>query len=62
MKRYVVERTNKAEIRPEEQCAKREGCLEKLWNDIQLEGQKYDRKNRVRKRRVVGRISGIKYS
>ena len=35
MKRYIVERTNKAEIGPE---------------------------NIVRKRRVVGRIYGIKYS
>ena len=35
IKRYIVEKTNKAEIRP---------------------------KNRVRKRRVVGRIYGMKYS
>ena len=35
MKRYIVERTNKAEIRPE---------------------------SRARKRRVVGRIYGMKYS
>ena len=36
IKRYIVERTNKAEIR--------------------------QKKNRVRKRRVVGRIYGMKYS
>ena len=35
IKRYVVERTNKAEIRPEEQSKKAESCREKLWNGIQ---------------------------
>ena len=34
MKRYVVERTNKAEIRPEEQNEKAESCRENLWNEI----------------------------
>ena len=38
MKRYIVERTNKAEIRPEEQSEKAENCLENLWNEIQLKG------------------------
>ena len=33
IRRYVVERTNKAEIRPEEQS-----CLENLWNETQLKG------------------------
>ena len=37
-KRYKVERTNKAEIRPEEQSGKAEGCQENLWNEIQLKG------------------------
>ena len=32
IKRYVVERTNKAEIRPEEQSEKTESCGEKVWN------------------------------
>ena len=36
IKRYVVERTSKAEIRPEEQSEKVESCRENLWNDIQL--------------------------
>ena len=39
IKRYIVKRTNTAEIRPEE-----------------------DQKNRVRKRRFVGRIYGIQFS
>ena len=33
--RYVVERTNKAAIRPEEQSEKTESCRENLWNEIQ---------------------------
>ena len=36
IKRYVVERTNKAEIRREEQNEKAESCRENLWNEIQL--------------------------
>ena len=38
IKRYRVERTNKAEIRPEEQSEKAESCRENLWNEIQLKG------------------------
>ena len=43
IKRYIVERTDKAEIRLEEQCEKAESCRENLWNEIQLkepQGQK----------------------
>ena len=35
-KRYTVEKTNKAEIRAEEQSEKTESCRENLWNEIQL--------------------------
>ena len=35
---YIVERTNKAEIRPEEQSEKMESSREDLWNEIQLKG------------------------
>ena len=38
IKRYVVERTNKAEIRPEEQSQKTESCRKNLRNEIQLKG------------------------
>ena len=38
IKRYIVERTNKAEIRPEEQSEKAESCPENSWNEIQLKG------------------------
>ena len=38
IKRYIVERTYKAEIRPEEQSEKTESCQENLWNEIQMKG------------------------
>ena len=37
-KRYLVERTIKGEIRPEEKREKTESCQENLWNEIQLKG------------------------
>ena len=33
MQEYIVERINKAEIRPEEQSEKAESCQENLWNE-----------------------------
>ena len=41
IKRHIglVERTNKVEIRPEEQSEKTESCWENLWNEIQLKGR-----------------------
>ena len=36
IKRYIVERTNKAEIRPVEQSEKAESSREDVWNEIQL--------------------------
>ena len=38
MKKHIVERTNKTEIRTEEQSEKTESCRENLWNKIQLKG------------------------
>ena len=38
IKRYIVERTNKAEVRPEEQSEKVESCWENLQNEMQLKG------------------------
>ena len=74
----TAEWTNKAEIRLGEQSEKAESCWESLWNEIQLKGPKetflkryiVQRTNKaeirpekqVRKRRVVGRIYGMKYS
>ena len=36
IKRYIVERTNTAEISPEEQSEKAASCPENLWNEIQV--------------------------
>ena len=38
IKRYIVKRTNKAEVRPEEESQKTESCRENLWKEIQLKG------------------------
>ena len=38
IKRYVVERTRKAELKSEEQSERAEGCWENLRNEIQLKG------------------------
>ena len=38
IKRYIVEMTSTAEIRPEEKSEKAESCRENLWNEIQLKG------------------------
>ena len=35
-KRFIVERTSKAEIRPEEQSEKAESCRENFLNEMQL--------------------------
>ena len=35
-KKYMVERNNKAEIRPEEQSEKAESCRDNLLNEIQF--------------------------
>ena len=35
---YMVERTNKAEIKPEEQIEKAASCRENIWNEMQLKG------------------------
>ena len=51
VKRYIVERTNKGEIRPQEQSEKAESCRENSWTEIQLKGYK-DRnrhKNRIKR-------------
>ena len=37
-KRFIVERTSKAEIRPEEQSEKAESCRENLWNGVWFKG------------------------
>ena len=38
IKRYIVERTDKVEMQPEEQSEKAGSYRENLWNNIQLNG------------------------
>ena len=38
IKRFIVERTNDAEIRPEEQSETAKSCRENLWKEVQLKG------------------------
>ena len=38
IQRYIVERTNKAEVRTEEQSEKAEIYRQNLWNEKQLKG------------------------
>ena len=38
IKREIVERTNKVEVRPEEQSEKAGSCRDDIWNEIQLKG------------------------
>ena len=38
IKRYIVESTSKAEVRPEEPSEKAESCRENVRNEIQLKG------------------------
>ena len=46
MKRYKVEGTSKAEIRPEEQSEKAKSCRENSWNEIQLKGPSRQKQTR----------------
>ena len=38
IKRHIAERTNKAELRSQEQSEKKESCRENLSNEIQSKG------------------------
>ena len=50
IKRYVVERTNKAELRPEEQSEKAESCQEKT---------EIHKKNRILKNHRVDKLGSF---
>ena len=51
VKRYTVERTKKAEVRPEERVEEAESDRENLWNEIQLKGPKDRNRRRNRLKR-----------
>ena len=38
IKKCIAEKTNEAELRPQEQSEKTESCRENLWNELQLKG------------------------
>ena len=56
----MVERINKAEIRPEEQSEKAESCLENLWNEIQLKGPQTQEQNKKGWASSVGSCQRLK--
>ena len=57
MKRDIVERTDKAERRPEEQSERVESCRENLWNEIQLKGPKRQKQTQEQNnKKKVGKL------
>ena len=52
IKRYIVERTNKEEIRPEEQIEKAESCQKNFWKEIL--GSKYQLTNQLQSASLGG--------
>ena len=59
MKRYIVEKTNRAKIRPEEQSEKTKNCRENLWNEIRSKGPQ--RQKRTQKQNVKGWASSVDF-
>ena len=56
LKRHKVERTNKTEIRLEEQSVKMESGRENLWNEISFK-KAVDRNRYKNRRKGVGKLS-----
>ena len=60
---YIVEMTNKAEIRSQEHSEKAERCQENLWNEIQSKGpqrQKQTQGQNEKKRSGQARLVYVK--
>ena len=52
-----MERTNKADIRREEQSEKAKSCRENLWNEIQLKGLSEQKQTQEKnKKKGVGKL------
>ena len=49
--KYIVKRTIKAEIRPEEPKEKAESCWENSWNEIQLKGPQRQKQTQEQKKK-----------
>ena len=56
IKRYTVEKTSKAEIRPEEKSEKAESCCENLWNEIQLKGPQTEKQTQEQRERMCAYV------
>ena len=63
IERYIVQRTNKAELRPQEQSEKTESWQENLWNEIQLKGPKteIDTRTELKRRTRQARFVNAKH-
>ena len=59
IKRYIVERTNNAEIRPEQQSEKAESCRMNLWNEMQLKGPKRQKQTQEQNKKVWASSVGL---
>ena len=59
MKKYIVEKANKAEIRPKEQSEKAESCRENLWNKIQLKGPLRQKQSQEQNKKGVGKLGWL---
>ena len=61
IKKYIAEKTNNAETRPEEQSEKADSCREKIWDEIQLKGHKDRKRHKDRmKRSGQARLTYVK--
>ena len=59
IKEGTVERTDKAEIRPEEQSEKAERCPENLWNEMQLKGQDRQKQTQEQNKFIKNKKKGV---
>ena len=58
-KRYRVRRTNKAEIRPEEQSQKTESCQENWWDKIQLKVPNRQKQTQEQNKKTWASLVGL---
>ena len=57
--RYTAERTNKEEIRSEEQSEKVDGCQGNLWNEIQLKGPYRQKQTQEQNKKEWASLAGL---
>ena len=59
VKRYVVERTNKVELRPDEQREKVKSCRENLWSEIELNGPLRQKQTQEQNKKDFASLVGV---